>query len=49
MYEDIIKEMEKYADEKSVPIMQKRSMSFLCKFIKKNNIKKCKNKHIYGS
>ena len=40
MYNDIIKEMEKYAEENSVPIMQKRSMSFLCKFIKKNNIKK---------
>ena len=40
MYSDIIKEMEKYAEEKSVPIMQKRSMTFLCKFIEKNKIKK---------
>lgn len=40
MYNDIIKEMEKYAEENSVPIMQKRSMNFLCKFIEKNNIKK---------
>ena len=40
MYSDIIKEMEKYAEEKSVPIMQKRSMSFLCKFIEKNKIKR---------
>ena len=40
MYNDIIKEMEKYAEENSVPIMQKRSMTFLCKFIEKNNIKK---------
>ena len=40
MYNDVIKEMEKYAEEESVPIMQKRSMTFLCKFIKKNNIKK---------
>lgn len=40
MYTDIIKEMEKYAEENSVPIMQKRSMTFLCKFIEKNNIKK---------
>ena len=39
MYNDLIKEMEKYADENNVPIMQKRSMNFLCKFIKKNNIK----------
>ena len=40
MYNDVIKEMEKYAEENSVPIMQKRSMNFLCKFIEKNNIKK---------
>ena len=40
MYSDVIKEMEKYAEEKSVPIMQKRSMTFLCKFIQKNKIKK---------
>ncbi len=37
--EDVIKEMEVYAEEKGIPIMQKRSMSFLCKFIEKNNIK----------
>ena len=40
MYTDVIKEMEKYAEENSVPIMQKRSMNFLCNFIEKNNIKK---------
>lgn len=40
MYNDIIKEMEKYAEENNIPIMQKRSMTFLCKFIEKNNIKK---------
>ena len=40
MYNEVIKEMEKYAEEKSVPIMQKRSMTFLCKFIEKNNVKK---------
>lgn len=40
MYSDVIKEMEKYAEEENIPIMQKRSMTFLCKFIKKNNIKK---------
>ncbi|MBP3634989.1 MAG: O-methyltransferase [Bacilli bacterium] len=39
MYNDVIKEMEKYAEEKNVPIMQKKSMNFLCKFIEKNNIK----------
>lgn len=40
MHSDVIKEMEKYADENSVPIMQKRGINFLCKFIEKNNIKK---------
>ena len=40
MYNDVIKEMEKYAEENNIPIMQKKGMSFLCKFIKKNNIKK---------
>lgn len=39
MYTDVIKEMEKYAEEKNVPIMQKRGMNFLCKFIEKNEIK----------
>ncbi len=39
MYSEVIQEMEKYAEEKSVPIMQKKSMNFLCKFIEKNNIK----------
>lgn len=37
--EDVIKEMETYAEEKGIPIMQKRGMTFLCKFIEKNNIK----------
>ena len=40
MYTDVIKDMETYAEEKNVPIMQKKSMNFLCKFIEKNNIKK---------
>lgn len=40
MYSSEIKEMEKYAEEKNIPIMQKRGMNFLCKFIEKNNIKK---------
>lgn len=39
MHTDVIKEMEKYAEEKSVPIMQKRGINFLCKFIEKNEIK----------
>ena len=37
--DDVIKEMEKYAEEKGIPIMQKRGINFLCKFIEKNNIK----------
>ena len=37
--DDVIKEMEKYAEEKGIPIMQKRGMNFLGKFIEKNNIK----------
>ena len=40
MYSDILKEMEKYAEEENVPIMQKRGINYLCKFIEKNNIKK---------
>lgn len=40
MYSSEIKEMEKYAEEKNVPIMQKRGMNFLCKFIEKNNVTK---------
>lgn len=39
MYSSEIKEMEKYAEEKNVPIMQKKGLNFLCKFIEKNNIK----------
>lgn len=38
--EEQIKEMEKYAEENSVPIMQKRGIKFLCEFIKKNEIYK---------
>lgn len=38
--DDVIKEMEKYAEENSVPIMQKRGIKFLCEFIKKNDIHK---------
>lgn len=37
--DNIIKEMEVYAEEKGIPIMQKKSMNFLCKFIEKNDIK----------
>lgn len=37
--EEKIKEMEEYAEENNIPIMQKRGINFLCKFIEKNEIK----------
>lgn len=37
--EFLIKKMEKYADEKGVPIMEKDGITFLKEFIKLNNIK----------
>ena len=39
MYKDIIKGMEKYADEENIPIMEKKGIDFLCKFVEKNDIK----------
>lgn len=36
---ELILEMEKYASEKNVPIMEKESIAFLMKYIKTNNIK----------
>lgn len=39
MNEEVIKEMEKYAEENNIPIMQKKGINFLCKFIEKNDIK----------
>ncbi len=39
MYDDVLKEMEKYAEENNIPIMKKRGIKFLCEFIKKNEIK----------
>ena len=39
MHKDIIKAMEKYADEENIPIMEKKGIDFLCKFIEKNEIK----------
>lgn len=35
----LIRKMEKYADEKGVPIMEKEGILFLCEFIRLNNIK----------
>lgn len=35
----LIKKIEKYADEKGVPIMEKEGINFLTEFIKLNNIK----------
>lgn len=40
MENEVIKEMEKYAEENNIPIMQKKGIKFLCEFIKKNQIKK---------
>ncbi len=37
--EFLIKKIEKYADEKGVPIMEKEGMEFLTEFIKLNNVK----------
>ena len=37
--DDIIKEIEEYAEKENVPIMNKRGINFLCKLIKENNIK----------
>lgn len=37
--EFLIRKIEKYADEKGIPIMEKEGMEFLTEFIKLNNIK----------
>lgn len=37
--DDIIKSIENYAKKNDVPIMQKRGINFLCKLIKKNNVR----------
>lgn len=37
--DDIIKSIEVYAKKNDVPIMQKRGINFLCKLIKKNNVR----------
>lgn len=37
--DEILKEIEKYAEKENVPIMQKRGINFLCKLIKRNNVK----------
>ena len=34
-----ILEMEEYAQEKNVPIIEKKSIAFIMKYIKENNIK----------
>ncbi len=39
-YEYLITKMEKYADQKGVPIMEKDGINFLTEFIKLNNVKK---------
>ena len=37
--DNLIKEMELYAEEKNIPIMQKKGIDFLCKIISKSNSK----------
>ena len=37
--EDIIKEIEKYAKEENVPIMNREGIAFLCELIKKHKVK----------
>lgn len=37
--DELIKEIEKYAEEKNVPIMQKKGIDFLCKIINKKEYK----------
>jgi predicted O-methyltransferase YrrM len=37
--DNLIKEMEVYAEEKNIPIMQKKGIDFLCKIISKSNSK----------
>ena len=37
--DELIKSIEKYAEEKNVPIMQKKGIDFLCKIIDKKGYK----------
>lgn len=39
MKDEYIKQMEVYAEENNIPIMSKRGINFLCKFIEKNDIR----------
>ena len=39
MHKEIIKQMEEYAEINNIPIMEKKGINFLCKFIEKNEIK----------
>ncbi len=38
MQKEIIKQMEEYAEINNIPIMEKKGINFLCKFIEKNEI-----------
>ena len=40
MQKEIIKQMEEYAEINNIPIMEKKGINFLCKFIEKNEIEK---------
>lgn len=37
--EEYLKEIEKYAEDNNIPIMNKRGINFLCRFIEKNDIR----------
>ena len=37
---DVIKEMERYAEANNVPIIERDSIKFIQKYIKLNNVKK---------
>ena len=37
--DNLIKDMESYAEEKNIPIMQKKGIDFLCKIISKSDVK----------
>lgn len=39
MEPDILKQIEDYAKKNNIPIMQKRGINFLCKYIKEHNVK----------
>ena len=43
----LIRKMEKYADEKGIPIMEKDGINFLSEFVKLNKIKNIRKNKFY--